>query len=91
MKLKAEGGNLYEDGKPFFWLGDTAWLLFEKLSAEEIKYYLSDRAEKGFNVVQATLLHTLSGVESGKTACKEYFDKIADAVKYNREKGKLNQ
>lgn len=87
MKLEAKGCYLYEDGKPFFWLGDTAWLLFEKLSSDEIKYYLSDRAEKGFNVVQATVLHTILGVQSGKTACREYFDKIADAAEYAKSKG----
>ncbi len=46
------------DGKPFFWLGDTAWLLFQKLTPDEADIYLRNRAEKGFNVVQATLVHT---------------------------------
>ena len=28
-----------EDGNPFFWLGDTGWLLFSKLDREKsIKY-----------------------------------------------------
>jgi len=48
-----------EDGKPFFWLGDTGWLLFNKLSKEEINQYLEDRQKKGFNVIQVMLLHTL--------------------------------
>lgn len=87
MNLSVKDGYFYEDGKPFFWLGDTAWLLFEKLNRNEIEYYLTDRAEKGFNVVQATVLHTLEGVESGKTACREYFDKIACAAEFARDKG----
>lgn len=45
------------DGKPFFWLGDTAWLLLEKLTYEEALVYLDNRAEKGFNVIQVTLVH----------------------------------
>lgn len=45
------------DGKPFFWLGDTAWLLFQKLSYEEALIYLDNRAAKGFTVIQATLVH----------------------------------
>ena len=45
------------DGEPFFWLGDTAWLLFEKLTEEEAEVYLKNRAEKGFNVIQVTLVH----------------------------------
>lgn len=45
------------DGKPFFWLGDTGWLLFSRLTREEAEKYLEDRKQKGFNVVQAMLLH----------------------------------
>jgi hypothetical protein len=40
------------DGKPFFWLGDTAWELFHRLDREETEMYLQDRARKGFNVIQ---------------------------------------
>ena len=87
MKLTVKNRYLYEDGKPFFWLGDTAWLLFEKLNLDEIKHYLTVRAEQGFNVVQATILHTPSGVESGKTANKQYFDKIAASVEFAKSKG----
>ena len=43
--------------KPFFWLGDTAWLLFHNLKKEEVEVYLRNRAEKGYNVIQATLFH----------------------------------
>jgi hypothetical protein len=48
----------YEDGRPFFWLGDTGWLLLEKLDREETQRYLDDRQHKGFNVVQVMLLHS---------------------------------
>ena len=47
------------DGKPFFWLGDTGWLLFSKLTREEAEKYLDDRARKGFNVIQVMVLHEL--------------------------------
>lgn len=43
-------------GQPFFWLGDTAWDLFWRLTREETDEYLRDRAAKGFNVIQAVLL-----------------------------------
>lgn len=46
-------------GKPFFWLGDTGWLLFSKLSREEGELYLEDRRQKGFNVIQVMLLHDI--------------------------------
>jgi hypothetical protein len=45
------------DGKPFFWLGDTGWLLFNRLTREEADKYLEDRKQKGFNVIQSMLLH----------------------------------
>jgi hypothetical protein len=50
------------DGKPFFWLGETGWLLFSKLNREEAETYLEDRKQKGFNVIQVMVLHTLSAV-----------------------------
>ncbi|MCE7041359.1 glycoside hydrolase family 140 protein [Dyadobacter sp. CY312] len=53
-----------ENGKPFFWLGDTGWLLFSKLDREEAVKYLDDRQKKGFNVVQVMLLHSLSLVDA---------------------------
>ena len=46
------------DGKPFFWLGDTAWLLFKSLDRADAERYLDDRQKKGFNVVQVMVLHT---------------------------------
>lgn len=48
-----------EDGEPFFWLGDTGWLAFSKLSREEMDQYIADRKEKGFNVLQIMVLHSL--------------------------------
>jgi len=47
------------DGKPFFWLGDTAWELFHRLNREEAKKYLKNRSQKGFNVIQAVVLSEL--------------------------------
>jgi hypothetical protein len=48
-----------EDGKPFFWLGDTGWLLFGKCKKEEAIQYLDIRQAQGFNVIQVMVLHTL--------------------------------
>ena len=62
-KLKVSDNQRYlvdENGNPFFWLGDTGWLLFSKLNREEADQYLTDRAEKGFNVVQVMVLHSLN-------------------------------
>jgi hypothetical protein len=51
-----------KEGKPFFWLGDTAWELFHRLSREEADMYLKDRADKGFTVIQAVALAELDGL-----------------------------
>jgi hypothetical protein len=53
----------YDDGTPFFYLGDTAWQLFHRLNREESERYLADRAEKGFTVVQAVALAELGGLD----------------------------
>jgi hypothetical protein len=47
---------VYENGKPFFYLGDTAWELFQRLNREEATQYLTNRAQKGFTVIQAVAL-----------------------------------
>jgi len=60
--LKVSGNQRYlldEKGKPFFWLGDTGWLLFSKLNREDAEKYLADRSAKGYNVIQIMMLHTL--------------------------------
>lgn len=35
------GGQYFQqaDGAPFFWLGDTAWLMTQKLTRDEVKTY----------------------------------------------------
>ena len=40
---------VYEDGRPFFYLGDTAWELFHRLNREEADRYLQDRAQQGLH------------------------------------------
>src|SRR5438128_8560359 len=51
-----------ENGDPFFWLGDTGWLLFSKLNRQEAERYLEDRKQKGFNVIQVMVLHNVAAV-----------------------------
>jgi hypothetical protein len=51
----------HADGKPFFYLGDTAWELFHRLDREDADKYLTDRAEKGFTVIQAVALAEFDG------------------------------
>lgn len=52
------------DGKPFFWLGDTGWLLFVKCNREEAVQYLETRKKQGFNVVQVMVLHDMNNTKN---------------------------
>mgnify|MGYP003381328432 CR=1 FL=1 len=36
-----------DDSQPFFYLADTAWMLFYRPSVEDIAVYLDDRLERG--------------------------------------------
>ena len=51
-----------QDGKPFFWLGDTAWQLFLRLNKPDTEHYLRNRAAMGFNVIQCVVLGELNGL-----------------------------
>ena len=57
LTVNARKRGFLRDGKPFFWLGDTAWLLFHKLDDRQIETYLTNRALKCYTVIQATLVH----------------------------------
>jgi hypothetical protein len=62
LRLKVSPNGRYfvdQNGKPFFYLGDTCWLLFQRLNHEELDEYLKDRAAKGFTVIQAYVLRGL--------------------------------
>ena len=43
-------------GKPFFYMGDTAWELFHRLDRQEADVYLKERARQRFNVIMAVVL-----------------------------------
>jgi hypothetical protein len=60
----AESGRFLEqvNGRPFFYLGDTAWELFHRLDREQASVYLEDRAAKGFTVIQTVALAELNGL-----------------------------
>ena len=62
-QLKISSNHRYftnGNNDPFFWLGDTGWLLFSKLTREEAEKYLEDRKNKGFNIIQVMVLHTVA-------------------------------
>ena len=47
----------FENGKPFFWLGETAWLMPEHLNREEVDFYLATCHEAGYNMTQVQVLN----------------------------------
>ncbi|HRG78971.1 MAG TPA: DUF4038 domain-containing protein, partial [Cyclobacteriaceae bacterium] len=50
------------DGNPFFWLGDTDWELFHRLTREEAEEFLEIRKQQGFNVIHAVALAEFNGL-----------------------------
>lgn len=63
IKVSANGRFLAtEQGAPFFWLGDTAWELFHRLTREEAALYFANRESKRFNVIQAVVLAEMDGL-----------------------------
>jgi len=57
LSVSENGRYLLNGNKPFFWMGDTAWLLFPKLTLEETYIYMKNRKEKGFNIILTDFIH----------------------------------
>ena len=55
---------VFEDGTPFYYLGDTGWELFHRLNKDETEKYLENRRLKGFTVIQAVALAELDGLNT---------------------------
>jgi hypothetical protein len=66
IRVSADGRHFIDrDGRPFFWLGDTAWPLFAQYTKDQAEAYLANRGRKGFTVIQGVLAWGLgSGLES---------------------------
>src|SRR5713226_6382330 len=83
---------VHADGTPFFYLGDTAWELFHRLTLVDAERYLADRAAKRFTVIQAVVLAEIDGlhvpnmngdtplVDDDPTRPNEAYFKHVDAV-----------
>lgn len=88
------------DGRDFFYLGDTAWELFHRLTFAEACRYLDRRAAQGFTVIQAVVLAELDGIHTpnaqGDTPFGDverlipneaYFGHIDRVVRYANQRG----
>lgn len=63
-KLKVSESRRFlitEEGKPFFYLGDTTWELFHRLNREEVLTLLQNRAALKFNVLQSVAIAEMEG------------------------------
>ena len=94
VQVQADGHYLQtDDGRPFFWLGDTAWELIHATTRDECSYYLRTRARQGFTVIQTNVLGEMDGLNKptpdGLRPFQEndpakpneaYFDRVAQIV-----------
>jgi hypothetical protein len=91
---------LTRNNQPFFYLGDTAWELFHRLTLDEAKHYLDVRASQGFNVIQAVCLAEFEGLTQPNqqgdlplidldptTPNESYFAHVDAVCHYAAEKG----
>ncbi len=64
-KLKVSDNQRFlvtAEGKPFFYLADTAWELFHRLDRVQAVRYLDTRAAQGYTAIQAVALAELDGI-----------------------------
>jgi len=76
--LSISSGGQYiqtEDGQPFFWMGDTGWLMPEKLTREDVDMYLDNCRDAGFNVVQMQVTNAVPSVNiyGQRSGSQEYW------------------
>lgn len=86
-ELRVAPGDRYlmhADGTPFFWLGDTAWLLPERLDRDETVAYLNQCREAEFNLIQ---VQTLNAVPSFNRYGASSMPHGFDFTKIDREGG----
>lgn len=59
LRVSENKKYLFNGEVPFFWMGDTSWLLLQRASREEAEAYLRNRADKGYNVIKTDFIHTV--------------------------------
>lgn len=67
IKVSSSGRYFVDShGKPFLWIGDTAWPLLSKYTRAQAEAYLKNRADKGFTVIQAVTVWGFGDGPEGK-------------------------
>ena len=66
---------IHQNGTPFFWLGNTSWLMPERLNRDDVEFYLTKEREAGYNVEQIQVLNAIPTFNIyGMQANDETFD-----------------
>jgi len=73
--------GLLRNGRPFFWLGDTGWMLM-RLSPADVECYLEDRAAKHFTVIQMMAIRTNHTV--GSPTQRDLIPSYAKALPFSK-------
>ena len=73
----------FENGKPFFWLGETAWLMPERLNREEVALYLNSCKEAGYNMVQVQVLNGVPSYNAYGTPSHDKQNRLLTDVPYS--------
>lgn len=58
--IKRSADNKYlvsQNGQPFFYLGDTAWMLLSTLSRSEAAAFMDARKAQGYNTIQTSMVN----------------------------------
>ena len=73
----------FENGEPFFWMGETAWLMPERLNREEVSYYLKTCHEAGFNMVQIQVINGVPAYNAYGTPSHDKQGKLLTEIPYS--------
>ena len=73
---------VHSDGTPFFWLGNTSWLMPERLTRDEVEYYLTAEHLAGYNVEQ---IQVLNAIPTFNIYGQQANDSTFDFTKFTRD------
>lgn len=63
LMVSEEGRYLkHKNGTPFFWLGETGWLLPQRSDRDEAAFYLDECQKNGYNVVQVQTINAVPAI-----------------------------
>lgn len=62
MQISENREYFIEDGRPYFYMADTAWAAFYAMCMEEWDFYLAKRRRQGFNTIQISALPILNDI-----------------------------